>query len=68
MIRSDVDCLAAVTARNAIEVEKTRSEIAKSYPDSKVIGIVADGCKHSDLEMLVQQVSPCAHKLLQVGD
>jgi len=58
----DVDNVAAVTARNAMEVEETRAEIAKSCPESKVIGVVADGCKYSDLEMLVQQVSLCAHK------
>jgi len=45
-----------------MEVEETRAEIAKSCPESKVIGVVADGCKYSDLEMLVQQVSLCAHK------
>ncbi|EMC96070.1 hypothetical protein BAUCODRAFT_148904 [Baudoinia panamericana UAMH 10762] len=46
-----------VTARNALEVEDTVSEIRKASPDVKAIGEAADACKLADLEMLVQKVN-----------
>ncbi|KAI5194255.1 hypothetical protein E4T38_09624 [Aureobasidium subglaciale] len=43
-------------ARNAAEVEASCEEIKACCPDIKAVGIVADGCKHSDMEMLVAKV------------
>lgn len=49
-----------MTARNAAEVEATKNEIAGAVPSVKVIGVVADGCKHDDLVMLLGTVSPAS--------
>lgn len=47
----------AITARDAGEVDETVKEIAAACPGVKVIGMPADGCKRSDLEMLVGKVN-----------
>ena len=48
--------LLAITSRTAPEVESTTREISRDCPTIKVIGVVADGCKLADLEMLVAKV------------
>lgn len=47
----------AITARNAKEVAETTAELQEEFPKIKVIGVPADGCKLSDLEMLVKKVN-----------
>jgi len=48
----------AVTARNSTEIDQTVSMIRETYPKVKAIGVAADGCKLSDLKMLVSKVRP----------
>lgn len=47
----------AVTARHSSEIDQTVSMIRETYPKVKAIGVAADGCKLSDLKMLVSKVT-----------
>ncbi|KAF2150957.1 NAD(P)-binding protein [Myriangium duriaei CBS 260.36] len=47
----------AITARTKSQVDNTVAELQKSYPDVKVIGIPADGCKTEELQRLVEHVN-----------
>lgn len=46
----------AITGRNQDEVESATREVLALGKHVKAVGIVADGCKTSDLEMLVKNV------------
>lgn len=46
----------AITGRTQYQVNETTQELAKSFPNVKVIGFIGDVCKRSDLERLVEQV------------
>ena len=46
----------AITGRTKSEVEESSQDVRAKVPGVKVIGVVADGCKRSDLERLVKEV------------
>ncbi|ATZ57608.1 hypothetical protein BCIN_15g01690 [Botrytis cinerea B05.10] len=46
----------AVTGRTKSQVDETTQELSKSFPNVKVIGVIGDVCKRSDLERLVEEV------------
>ena len=47
----------AITGRSQSEVNKTTEEVQKVLQHgARAIGMVADGCKRTDLEMLVEKV------------
>jgi hypothetical protein len=47
----------AITGRTKSEVEESSQDVRAKVPGVKVIGVVADGCKRSDLERLVKEVT-----------
>lgn len=47
---------AAITGRTKIQVDETREDLSKSFPDVKVIGIIGDVCKQADVEYVVEEV------------